>query len=151
MASLRDQIAEQLRTRLASISGWTAVRIGKPLVRNQLGVVAGVTILGETKEPHSQLLYACVLRLGIEIVVKQEDADATLDDGNPLRLLDRMVAQAEAVVHATPWPNEEIATLTGHVVQQPENQNLFIAQVTLEVPYRHNWDDPTVYNPGYTP
>jgi len=151
VASLRDQIAEDLLARLGAIPGWTAVRRGWEQARNVSGVLAVVAILNETKQPTDQLFYACQLVLGVQIQVKPEDADPTADGGNVFRYLYRMVATAEAAVHSAPWPNEEQMTLTGHHIEEPENENLFLAELTLSVPYRHNWDDPTQFDPSYTP
>lgn len=149
MASLRDSIAMELVRRLNALPGWTArMRDGEETTN--VPILALVAIAGESKRLVNQLFYGCTLSLGVLIEIRKEDADATLDGGNPVRYLDRLVAAAEAVVHAEPWPNEEAPTLTGHQIDQPENANMLSAELTLTVAYRHNFDDPTTYDPHYS-
>lgn len=149
MASLRDQIAERLRARLASNRGWVATMRNGEEVGNS-PVLAVVAIMGESKRPVDTLFYACTLRLQVMLIVHREDADAVLDGGNPVRYLDRIVATAERAVHAAPWPNEEIPTIEGHEVEPPNDSHDFFAFLSVQVEYRHNFTDPDTYNPSYT-
>lgn len=150
MASLRDAIAMELVARLAALPGWTA-RMRSGDEQTNVPVLALVAITSEQKRPTSQLFYGCTLNLGVLIQARKEDADDELDGGNPVRYLDRLVAEAEAAVHSAPWPNEELPTLTGHSIEPLEEENLLGAELTLSVQYRHNFDDPTTYDPTYVP
>lgn len=149
MASLRDAIAMELVRRLDALPGWTArMRDGEE--ETNVPILAIVSIDSESKRLVNQLFYSCTLSLTVMVRVCKEDADDTADAGNPVRYLDRMVALAESVVHGEPWPNEEAPTLTGHQVLQPENPNQLEADLTLTVVYRHNFADPTTYDPNYS-
>ncbi len=150
MASLRDQIATELVARLDALTGWAATLRGGDEVTN-VAVLAIVAILGESKRPRDSLMYACTLQLGVLIRGRHEDADPTLDGYNPVRYMDRLVATAERAVHASPWQNEALISITGHTVDASEDPNVFEATLTLTVDYRHNFDDPDQYAPGYVP
>lgn len=148
MASLRDQIATELVARLDALTGWAATLRGGDEVTN-VAVLAIVAILGESKRPRDSLMYACTLQLGVLIRGRREDADPTLDDENPVRYMDRLVASAERAVHADPWPNDEVVSITGHTVDASDDPTVLEATLTLTVDYRHNFDDPDTYAPGF--
>jgi hypothetical protein len=148
MASLRDGIVEELRARLAAISGWSVQRLSAEQTSNA-PVVALVHVLSETKRARDTTTYVCTLLAGITLLVQREGASATLDDGNPLRYLDRMVVLAEKAVHSGPWANETIATLQGHEIAAPGDENQLEALVRVELIYRHNFNDPETYNPSF--
>lgn len=148
MASLRDQIAGRLVARLAQNSGWAAsMRDGEEV--GNVGILAVVSMMGEDKRPVDTLFYACTLRLRVLLVVRREDADAVLDGGNPVRYLDRIIATAERSVHSAPWPNEEQPTIEGHEVEAPGDPNELAAYLNLQVEYRHNFNDPDLYDPSF--
>jgi hypothetical protein len=150
MASLRDQIADRLRARLAAIPGWFATMRNGEEVGNSSPVLAVVALMGESKRPVDTLFYACTLRLQVSLIVRREDADPVLDGGNPVRYLDRIVATAERAVHAAPWPNEEMPTIEGHEIEPPSDSHDFFAYLSVQVDYRHNLADPDTYNPSFT-
>lgn len=149
MASLRDTIARELVARLDVLPGWVAVLRNAEQETNH-AVLAIVAILGETKRPRDTLFYVCNLRLGVLIRGRREDADEDLDDGNPVRYLDRLVVAAERAVHAAPWPNEEAPTIVGHTIDASDDPNVLEAQLELVVDYRHNLGNPDTYDPSYT-
>lgn len=151
MASLRELIALEIVARLGEIDGWTAVYRGAEETTNVAGPLAIVAILGESKTPRDTLFYACTLRVGVLIRGAREDADPTLDGSNPVRYLDRLVALAEQKVHAAPWPNDEVPTITGHTIDASDDATVLEAQLELTVDYRHNFGDPNTYDPAYVP
>jgi hypothetical protein len=148
MASLRDGILEDLRARLAAIPGWNVQRLNAEQTTNA-PVVAVVHTLSESKRARDTIFYACSVRVGISIFAQREDASASLDASNPVRYLDRLVVLAEKAVHSGPWANETIATLQGHEVAPPGDPNVLEALVTVSFEYRHNFDNPELYDPEF--
>lgn len=149
MASLRDQIAEELVDRLDAIAGWTAVRGSRGEASN-VPILAIVYQIGESKRAANTEFYACSLRLGVVVRSGVEHADDTLDAGNPQRYLDRLIVQVEQAVHGAPWANEAIVSIEGHEIAPPGDQTVVEALVTVAVDYRHNFDNPEVYAPHFT-
>jgi len=150
MATLRDGLVRQVVARLATITGWSASMRAEEEATN-VPVLAIVACAGESKRLVDSMHYECTLQVAVLIVARSEDASASLDGGNGYSYLDRLVGLAEATMHATPWPNDELITITGHSVDDPSNSNRLVAELNLQIIYRHNVKDPTQYAPVWTP
>lgn len=102
---------------------------------------------GEDKSLRSHQQYQCTFRVEVLVVVREEDADATLDGGNAYRYLDRMVGEVEKVLHAPDsWgldPDYTDMWTTGHVVEDPSDQNELMARVFVQFQYVHDYQDPS--------
>lgn len=133
-------------SRLDAISGISAV-----LRSDRTNVTQPVVCIvypdSEDKRLANSNTYDATYRVEVMVIVRQEDADAVTDAGNPYRYLDRMVTQVEAAVH-TPdsWgidPDYTDVMVTGHEVQDPSEDNEHAARVFIEFRYRHDYQDPT--------
>lgn len=144
MTSCRDQIAEELATRLRANSGWTVDR-GERAGTANVPVLAVVYQIGENKTVASTEHYACTLRLGVLLRSGVERASSTLDGGNAQRYMDRLLTLAEKSVHSSTWPNEVIVSLEGHEVAPPSETNQIEALLTITFQYRHQFTDPAVF------
>jgi hypothetical protein len=148
MASIRDTILNALVTRLASIAGWTAQLRGAVNVGGDVPVLAIVAMVNESKVLASSEVYSATLQVEVLVQGRAEDADATLDAGNPYRYLDRLVVQVEKKVHAPDsWgidPDFTDVVCTGHVVADPDESNVVAAVVQLTFTYRHHYQDPAL-------
>lgn len=143
---VRDQIAEELRARIAELAGWTVVRADTEVALNvpKLAVIAQ---LEERKEPRDTTAYACRLDLLVIVRVRAEDATAT-HGSNAWRYLDECVGLIEAKVHKidangwpVPWVSADEITIQGHE-QVPGDSNDVVALLRLQAQYRHLYGDP---------
>lgn len=157
MASIRWTILQALEQRLATLAGWHPT-LRRDLVQwpADVDVLALIYALGESKTLASSNLYDATLTVGVEITGKVDDADDTLDgDGtagsaNPYSYLDRLVVQAEQLIH-TPdaWGLDPAFTdvrVEGHDIAAPEEgQETYQvgALLRLTFQYRHSIEDPT--------
>lgn len=146
MGSQRDTLLTTLVTRIDGISGITAqLRSSRQTVSD--AVVAIVYPDSEDKELANSNTYLATYRCGVLIIVREEDADAVTDASNPYRYLDRMVTEVEKVIH-TPdaWgvdPDYTDVQITGHEVDDPTDDNEFMARLLVEFKYRHDYQDPS--------
>lgn len=149
MASLRDSIAEALTATFGALPGVTAWRRDRQTSLQFDGILCVVNVLGESKRPELELFYDCTLRIGITIVVNREDASPTLDGSLEVRYIDRAVALLEQTVHSSALPADGYAVIVGHDTAVPAEENQIAAGLELRVSYRHDWNNPDTYNPGY--
>lgn len=148
MASLRDQLADELVARIATLPGWVAKRVAGVETTN-VPKLALVAIADEDKEPESQIFYQCTLRLVVMVRGKQSDVTAT-HGNNPFRYLDELLAAVEAVVHAPQaWPHEAIVSLQGHEIVGPDENSFVHAALRIVALYRHDFANPNTYDPNY--
>ena len=145
MASLRDVILTALVARLATISGWDAQLRGRENVAGA-AVQAVVFQLSEDKDLATIDQYLASLQVGVLITAASEDADATIDAGNPFRYLDRQVVLAEKKIHDPdswgPNPPFTDVAVNGHDVVDPDEENQVRALLRLTFKYRHHFQDP---------
>jgi hypothetical protein len=137
--TIRDTIMTALVTRIAAQTGWTAqLRSGSNEAGD--GVTATVFMTGEDKKLANIDQYNCTLLVGVEILAQAEDADATIDAGNPYRYLDRLVSQAEQVIHEPDdWgldPDYTDVQILGHEVRPPSDDVTLAALLRLQFTYR---------------
>ncbi len=144
---VRDQIAQELISRISELSGWTAVRADTEVTQNvpKLAVVAQ---LEERKEPRDTASYACRLDLLVIVRVHGEDASPTTHGGNPWRYLDDCVADIETKIHKSdtngwpiPWAAADEVTIQGSE-QMPGESNDVVALLRMQAQYRHLYRDP---------
>lgn len=146
MASIRDNILTALVTRLDAITGWTTQLRGSVNIAGDNGVVAIVAFVSEDKRLAASTVYTATMQVEVLITGRAEDADATADDGNPYRYLDRLVVLAEKAIH-TPdsWgvtPDFTDVVVTGHEVLDPSESNEVAAVLRLQFTYRHDYQNP---------
>lgn len=156
MASIRWTIMEALRDRLATLGGWTASMRRDVEARGNSLVRATIWHVGEENTFANATDYDVQLEVLVEIEARAADADDTLDgDGsagsaNPYSYLDRMVVEAEKLIH-TPdtWGLQPAFTdvrVTGHDVAGPEDGeelHTVAALLRLTFRYRRSIEDPT--------
>lgn len=146
MPSIRDGLLTALVARVDGITGISAELRG---ARNTMPskVHAVVFPLGEDKDLANSHSYLANYQVGIALTVRREDADATLDGGNPYRYLDRQVTAVEQVIHAPDsWgvsPDFTDVVVTGHEVEEPTETNEYQAVISLRFTYQHDYQDPT--------
>jgi len=146
VGSQRDTLLTTLVTRVNGIDGVTGqLRNSKQTVTD--AVVAIVYPESEDKQLANSNTYDATFRCVVLVIVREEDADAVTDDSNPYRYLDRMVMEVERAVH-TPdtWgvdPDYTDVLVTGHEVEDPTDDNEFVARVFIEFRYRHDYQDPS--------
>ena len=146
MGSQRDTLLTTLVTRVNGIDGVTGqLRNSRQAVTD--AVVAIVYPESEDKQLANSNTYDATFRCVVLVIVREEDADAVTDDSNPYRYLDRMVMEVERAVH-TPdtWgvdPDYTDVLVTGHEVEDPTDDNEFVARVFIEFRYRHDYQDPS--------
>ncbi len=145
MASIRDSLLTTLVSRINAISGITGQLRGsyQTLTQPVVGIVVPV---GEDKRLANNNTYDANYRCEVMIIVRQEDAQADTDDSNPFRYLDRMITEVEKVVH-TPdsWgvsPDYTDVEITGHEVDEPTDENEYVARLFITFTYRHDYQDP---------
>ena len=156
MASIRWTILQALEQRLATLDKWHAtLRRDETAWPPDTDVVALIFALGESKVLAASDLYDATLTVGVEIAARASDADDTLDgDGstgsaNPYSYLDRLVTQAEQLIH-TPdsWGLQPAFTdvrVDGHDIATPEageEAHQVYALLRLTFTYRHSIEDP---------
>lgn len=149
MATIRDQIQEQLLERLRTLEDYTAERrypAGNDANHKRLALLlAGdeQVLAGDTMTVQKEM--------AIEIMVQVRAADAPADlDRNPERYLDQELGRVEGVLF-TP------ANLPGDIDLRPEGlaivtdpgSDLMRGILKLSVVYRHNIGDPSTFNPGF--
>lgn len=145
--SIRIQLQKELVARLAAIAGWTATHRGRENPAES-AVHAIVYPTTEDKKLGTIDLYECTLRVEVLIIARAENTDATIDEGNAFFYLDRLVAQAEAVLH-TPdvWGSFQQSTVRvqsdGHDVNDPTEDNELAARLFVTFQYRHLVTDPS--------
>lgn len=150
VASLRDQIADQVAQTIRSMQGWSAERRDFNTALRFTGRKAIVNITGETKRQPDQLHYECTLTIAVAVFCNREDADQVIDGGLEVRYLDRSIADVERAIAQTAWPDSLARpTVTGWQMTEPEPLNVLQAVIALEVLYQHNADNPDVYEPAY--
>lgn len=155
MASIRWTIMEALRDRLATLTGWDATLRRDVDTRGKEPVRATVWHVGEENEFANASSYNVRLEVIVEIEARAADADDTLDgDGtagsaNPYSYLDRMLVEAEKLIH-TPdsWgldPAFTDVTVTGHDVAGPGDGEVHTVAALLRLTfrYRRSIEDPT--------
>lgn len=147
MTSIRDQILNELTTRLGTLTGWDAqLRGAVNASTSDAKVSAVVAFVTESKQIASTDKYTATMQVGVLVTVNHEDADATLDDGNPFRYLDRQVVLVEQLVHTPdlwgPSPPFSYVEVNGHEVNPPDEETTATAFVRLTFLYRHQFDDP---------
>lgn len=145
MASQRDVLLTTLVTRLDGLSGISAT------LRNSSQTVTAAVLAivypdNEDKRLANSNTYDATYSVEVMVIVREEDADAVTDGGNPYRYLDRMVTKVEQAIH-TPdsWgidPDYTDVQITGHQVEDPTDDNEFVARVFVEFRYRHDYQDP---------
>ena len=156
MASIRWTILQALEQRLATLDRWHPT-LRRDLVQwpANVDVLALIYALGESKTLAASNLYDATLTVGVEIFGKTADADDTLDgDGtagsaNPYSYLDRLVVQAEQLIH-TPdaWGLDPAFTdvrVEGHdIFRQEDGQENYQVSALLRLTfnYRHSIEDP---------
>ncbi len=145
MASQRDVLLTTLVTRINAISGISAsLRSSHQEVDS--AVVAIVYPDSEDKRLANNNTYDATLRVGVMLIVRQEDADADLDDSNPYRYLDRMLVKVEKVIHnPDSWginPDYTDVEMTGFEVEDPTDDNEFVTRLWIKIDYRHDYQDP---------
>jgi len=145
VASIRDQILHTLTTRLSAVSGWSAQLRGAVNYADA-AVRAVVFFVSEDKTIANNTQYIATMQAGVLLTVRTEDADATVDAGNPYRYLDRMVVEVERTIHdPDAWgidPDYTDAMVMGHEVADPDEQNELQAVIRLQFRYRHDYQDP---------
>lgn len=153
MASIRSAILLAWRDRLATLAGWDSqLASGVRANASNARVFAVSYIASEEKEADSNLAYGARLQVITQVVVRMEDADPVLDSGEPLLYLDRMIADAERLVHnPDDWEASHVASVLcrGHDLLEPDERNELEAMLELEFTYRHNLADPDAFNPFY--
>ncbi len=156
MASIRWTILEALRTRLATLAGWTVTLRRDVEARGNSPVRATVWMVGEENTFANASQYDVTLQAAVEIEARaadaddDEDGDGTAGSANPYSYLDRMVVAAEKLIH-TPdsWgldPAFTDVTVTGHDVAGPEDGeelHTVAALLRLTFRYRRSIEDPT--------
>jgi len=148
VTSIRYDIQKALVARLATITGWdvqlrgmTNTAVGDATVR------AVVWTPGENKRIANTDKYSANLQVGVDIACAVDAADAVLDEGNPLSLLDRMIVLAEKKVHAPDaWgldPEFNEVTIDGHDIREIVAEDGHVrARLRLTFVYRHDYLDP---------
>lgn len=153
MGSIRDGILLALVARLAGNADWTAQLRGNLNAPDPAAKVFAVVFEeSEQKDLANQILYSAVLQVSVFLSVHHEDADVALDGGNGFRYLDRMVAAVEIAAHVpADWTNPGFTDVVvdGHEVLEPSEDNVAEAVVRMTFRYRHNVEDPGIYNPGF--
>lgn len=148
MTSIRDNLCNALVARIAAIDTTWDAQLRSTANQTQDGkqVLAIVAMVNEAKQLAGSDAYSATLNVEVLIVGNAEDADATLDAGNPFRYLDRLVADVERVVHAPDaWgvdPDYTDVQVTGHTVLDPSEDNTVAAVLAITFTYRHHYQDP---------
>lgn len=146
MGSIRDTLMNTLVTRINAISGIScALRSRSNTVDS--AVTAIVYPDSEDTRLANAYAYDASLRVEVLLIVRAEDASADVDASNEYRYLDRMLVEVQKVVH-TPdsWgasPTFTDVEMTGHVVEDPSEDNELMARLSIQFTYRHNYQDPT--------
>jgi hypothetical protein len=147
VTSIRMNIALQLVTRLATIPGWNVQLRARENV-GDAPIAAVVFFASEEKQEGARRNYEYVAKMTVGVFIKcrAEDADATLDGGNPYRYLDRQVVLAEKKIHdPDEWglnPGFTDVFIEGHEVADPDESNEMEALLRLTFTYKHNYQDP---------
>lgn len=150
MASLRDQILEAIATRMAGIDGWDVVFRDWQNTRTRVEdarVKCTVFDRRETKDARDQWFYTCRLSVHVVIVLPAEEGAGV---ANACRALDDEVVLAERALHAEPidlglpWVQE--LQIDGH--EKELDDSAVGTELLLTVKYRHNIEDPEVYDPA---
>lgn len=154
MPTIRKQITTSLVDRLNTISGWSVQKRGE-VNSGRSPVTAIVFVLGTDQEFANSDFYDVTMTVGVEIVGRVQDADDTLDgDGTPgsancYDYLDRLVAEAEKVIHAPDsWPDNPGFTrvqVNGHDIADPpegDEQVKVEALLRLTFVFRQAISDP---------
>ncbi len=143
--SIRVALQTLLVERLAEIDGWTAAHRGR---ENDVAAAVHAIVFPASEDKTLATIdqYQCNLRVEVLIVARIENTDPTIDDGNAYRYLDRLVAEAEAVIHAPDtWGSNPAFTdvhVDGHEVGEPDENNELVARLFLTFKYRHSITDP---------
>ena len=145
MASIRDTLLTTLVTRINAISGITCVLRSRS---NTVSDAVMAIVYPDSEDTHLANAYAynASLRCEVLLIVRAEDADPSLDASNEYRYLDRMLVAVQKVIH-TPdsWgvsPAFTDVEMTGHVVEDPSEENEMMARLSITFTYRHNYQDP---------
>ena len=152
MTPLRMQLLTNLVARLASNAGWNAQLRGKDSSADA-AVRAVVAYDGEDKTIETTLQYHATLQCVVFIIVREDDVDPVLDDGNIYRYLDRMIAVAEKTIHVPDsWgldvPGYDDVHINGHDVGVPSDSTELTARLSLTFRYRCAFNDPDLVVPA---
>ena len=148
MTSIRFSIMKALVVRLATITGWDVQLRGMTnTASGDADVRAVVWTPGENKRLENTDKYSATLQVGVDIACAAEAADAVLDEGNPLSLLDRMLVLAERKIHAPDaWgldPEFNQVSIDGHDIREIAAGDGHVrARLRLTFIYRHDYLDP---------
>lgn len=151
MASIRDQIVEAGVARVVALgNGWEATtrQNRNPKKGEKLAIFVDQR---ESKNTDAGWFYDCTLTVMVGVFAYHENADDEL----VYRYLDGLVADVERAVHLDNNEKWGIAAVTdiqvrGHRKFPPDPKSaIAVAEVDLQVRYRHNIGDPDVY--GYPP
>ncbi len=152
MASLRDRILEELAERIGAIgNGWVATtrKQRNPHTGEKQAIVLDER---ETKTSVNNWFYDCDLFIVVVLRARWEKAEPDPFNGDVFRYLDAMVVDVEKVVHASPieWGINGVTDVqvSGHDKEPPAKENIVRAFVRVRVRYRHNFDNPEVYDPA---
>lgn len=147
--TIRTDILKQLRTRLQQIDGWSVQIARMPSNERDAdaSVHAFIEIVGEDKSVAGNDSYQCTMQVAVDLLANVEDADADIDEGNPLLYIDRLVAEIEKSLHSPDsWGAEPAyadAYITGHAIAPPDESSNVEARVALTFQYRHSYRDPS--------
>lgn len=151
MASIRDQIVEAGAARVAALgNGWEATtrKNRNPKSGEKLAIFVDQR---ESKDNNDGWFYNCTLTLMVGVLAYHENAAEEL----VYRYLDALVADVERAVHRDNNEKWGIPAVTdiqvrGHRKFPPDPKTaIAVAEVDLQVRYRHNIGDPDTY--GYPP
>jgi len=146
MGSIRDGLLTTLVSRIDNISGVTCSLRSRA---NTISDAVTCIVYPDSEDTRLANAYAydATLRCEVLIIVRAENATELTDGGNEYRYLDRMLVEVQKVVH-TPdsWgsaPSFTDVEMTGHVMEDPSEENELSARLSVTFTYRHNYQDPT--------
>lgn len=147
MTSIRQSILLDLVDRIGALPGFECTLRGysNRSTSSEL-VTAVVAFVSESKQIETSEHYNATMQVGVVLQVNVEDADATEDESNPFRYLDRMVVEVEKLMHSPdqwgPSPSFSFVEINGHEVSDPDEDSTLAAMLRLTFQYRHRFDDP---------
>lgn len=148
MATIRDNICEQLLARLKSLSGYRAERrhLGENDANHKL--LALLLAGDESVLGSDTLLTQKELAIEVLVQVRAEDAPPSLG-GNPERYLDQEIGRVEGILF-TPanFDNIDLRPDGWTLITDP-GSNLLRAVLRLTAVYSHNIGDPSTFNPAW--
>lgn len=142
--TIRKTLLKALVARIDALPGWT---VGLRGTENAVaGPVHAIVVQdGEDKTIANSQSYNATLRVSVVVMVRAEDADETLDDGNAFLYLDRKMSEIENVLHdPDAWgvnPGFTEVRCVGHEVADPSDANELMARVLVRFTYRHDYQD----------